>query len=659
MNETQTFHYRDCYVTWSDTAITLGNSGIELCIDITDNKLCTRYVRDKITAYHWHADDGRAMLLPTLTVDPKTATAAVTAEIDDFEGRMTEHLRVCHTLTDGDGMWQTVWQIFPDLPIIRKSLWAKGAYRSTEVVGQADTGVWSAHEQACEAVTYNRQSITVDAVSLHDYNDYHDDLTRTTRYYPYFGSFSQSYRGNLFFLQMPRTRCLSLCKLAPCTESQLYAPEFALRITHQGAAELIGLGIDRDHPLPDGEIVELYGCAIGVGRTKADCEAALRALNRASVALPGKLLVTSNNWGAGNMFNGLDEDMIRQEIKIGGEMGLDNVQIDDGWQNNDYPDEEYMKHRWENMFAEGLDFWAPHKTRFPHGIAPLAAYAKECGTTLGLWIMDDPYNDHCDTDKTIDMILSYYKQGVTVFKLDGVQVNSILDSCRLRAQFDRIHRATNGALILYSDITADRRPGCLFMPQSGPCYLENRSLQRRVAGYPHRTVGNLWRMGHYIPTRRLIMELQNTNHVCADYPDDRLHPSRFPMTTVFLGVAVANPLFWTELRQIPDDDRAALTELIARWKSHAASLFACDVVPIGEDPEDFAVSGFHAKGEREGHVFLINYEGMSADIKIDVPDDTKLETLWADTAFTADIKGGVLHFHAETPCRGAWMKYRR
>ncbi len=657
MNRIDTFQYLDCYAAWSDQHITLGNSGIELCISTRGNHPMTLYVQDKITSHRWEAADGRGMIQPTHTVRPAFAQSTVTAEVSDFEGRMDTHLRVCWTLTDGDGVWQTVWQIFPGLPIIRKSLFAAGAYCDAENIGQRDQGVWSAHEQSVEALTFDRLNLTVDAVSLHDFNDRHDDLTRTTRYYPYFGSFGQNYNGNLFFLQLSRTRCLSLCKLAPCTESQLYAPDFALRITHQGAAELAGLGIDRDHPLPDGELVELYGCAIGVGRTKADCEGDLRALMRACVRLPGRLLVTSNNWGAGNQFHGLDEDFVRCELALGGAMGIDNVQIDDGWQNNDFPDENYMEHRWENMFADGLDFWAPHKERFSHGIEPLAQYARECGTTLGLWIMDDPFEDHRDTDKTVEMILSYYRQGVAVFKLDGVQVNSILDGCRLRAQFDRLHRETNGTLVLYSDITADRRPGCLFMPQAGPCFLENRSLQRRVAGYPHRTVGNLWRMGHYIPTQRLIMELQNTHIVCEGYPRDHLHPSRYPLTTMFLGVAVANPLFWTELGQIPDDDRAVLTDLIARWKGYAEMLFRCDICPIGQDPEDFAISGFHAKAADEGHLFIINYEGMTADIKVDIPDGAKLETLWADTEFTAEIKGGILHFTAETPCRAVWLKY--
>ena len=48
---------------------------------------------------------------------------------------------------------------------------------------------------------------------------------------------------------------------------------------------------------------------------------------------------------------------------------------------------------------------------------------------------------------------------------------------------------------------------------------------------------------------------------------------------------------------------------------------------------------------------------MSADIAVEIPDGAKLETLWADTAFTADIKNGVLHFEAETACRAVWMKY--
>ena len=77
MNETQTFRYRDCYVTWSDSRITLGNGGIEICISIADNKLRTQYIRDKITDFDWQAQDGRGMILPTWTVDPAAASATV------------------------------------------------------------------------------------------------------------------------------------------------------------------------------------------------------------------------------------------------------------------------------------------------------------------------------------------------------------------------------------------------------------------------------------------------------------------------------------------------------------------------------------------------------------------------------------------------------
>ena len=159
--------------------------------------------------------------------------------------------------------------------------------------------------------------------------------------------------------------------------------------------------------------------------------------------------------------------------------------------------------------------------------------------------------------------------------------------------------------------------------------------------------------------QRLIMELHNTNIVYELYPKDHLHPSRYPITTCFLGIAVANPLFWTELQQIPETDRKALTELIALWKPQAETLFHSDVCPIGDDPEDFTVSGFHATCEGTGNLFLINYDGMTADIPLPgVPDGTKLETVWADTAFTAEVSGDKLHFTAETPCRGVWLQYK-
>ena len=388
-----------------------------------------------------------------------------------------------------------------------------------------------------------------------------------------------------------------------------------------------------------------------------DCERGLRLFGRVTHASPNRLTAVSNNWGGGNKDRLLCDAFVRREIEIGAEMQLDCVQIDDGWQNNDYPIPEYMKHRWSHMFEEGLDFWAPQPERFPYGLEPLAKYAMEKGTTLGIWCMDDPWNQHADYEKTGDMILSYYKQGIRQIKLDGVELHDPIDVIRLRKMLDRIHAETDRELVFHTDITTGKRPGCQFMPQAGLIFFENRYVQQPGSFYAHRTLGNLWRLGHYVPTQRMVMEVPNPHQTNAAYIDDAFNPRRFPITTLFLAIAVSNPLLWVDLQQLADEDREALIRMMAIWKPYAKPLFDSDIIPIGDDPENYTVTGFHAKGEGEGHLFITNYEGMSADIAVEIPDGAKLETLWADTAFTADIKNGVLHFEAETACRAVWMKY--
>lgn len=650
-------HYLDTYVIVADAQITLGNDCMELGISIHDNHPITEYVLDKTTGRRWEAADGRRLIQPTLTVRPAFAASGITVCEDDDAGRMKRHLQIAWTLTDGDGMWKTVWQVFPGVPFIRKSLFARGPYQHYEKTGRADEGVWYADDEASEALAFDRATFKIDSVELHDHSDKCDDLVRCVRNYPYYDEFHQNYHGHIFFLQDRQRACLTLCKLAPCIESQIPSSPPALRTTHQGSAEIIGLGIDTAKPPPAGETIELYGCAIGVGRTREDCERGLRLLGRVTHTNPDRLTAVSNNWGGGNKDRLLCDAFIRREIEIGAQMQLDCVQIDDGWQNNDYPIPEYMRHRWSHMFEEGLDFWKPHPERFPHGLAPLADYARKCGTSLGIWVMDDPHETHRDFEKTGDMILSYWRQGIRQVKLDGVELYDPLDVIRLHAMLNRIYKETNGALVIHTDITAGKRPGCLYMPLAGLIFLENRYVQQPGSYFAHRTLGNLWRLGHYIPTQRMVMEVPNPKLTNPAYLDDAYNPARFPITTLFLAIAVSNPLLWVDLQKLDDGDRAAMIRLMAIWKPYAKALFDADVIPIGDDPEDYTVTGFHAKGEGEGHLFLTNYEGMTADIRVGIPDAAKPETLWADTAFTADIRDGILHFTAETPCRAVWLKY--
>ena len=657
---TMPHHYLDTYAAHTADRLTFGNACIEISVSIADNRPITDYVWDKTTGRRWEAADGRRLIQPVLTVRPAHAASEVTVEESDCEGRMKRHLQVTWTLTDGDGLWKTVWQIFPGVPFIRKSLFAAGPYQTCEKTGCGDSGVWYADDLASEAVSFDRAAFTIDSVALHDHSDASDDLVRTARNYPYFDEFYQLYPGHFFFLQDRQSACLTLCKLSPCTGSELHTPPFGLRTTHQGSAEILGLGIDRNSPLPAGEVVELYGAAIGVGKTKADCEKGLRMLGRACLAHPDRLTAVSNNWGGGSKDRLLNDAFVRREIEIGAQLQLDCVQIDDGWQNNDFPIPQYMHHRWSHMFEEGLDFWSPQPERFPDGLEPLAKYAMEKGTSLGIWVMDDPYDAHRDYTKTGDMILSYWQQGIRQCKLDGIELETPLDVCRLRKMLDRLYRETEGELVIHTDITAGKRPGCLYMPQSGLIFLENRYVQQPGSFFAHRTLGNLWRLGHYVPTQRMVMEVPNPRQTSEGYLRDAFCPARFPMTTLFLAVAVANPLLWADLQMLDPEDCAALCRLMAVWKPYAKALFDSDILPIGDDPEDYTVTGFRAKGETEDHLFLTNYEGMRAVIPVEgLPDGAVLEILWADTAFTAEIRDGMLHFTAETPCRAVWLKVTR
>ena len=95
--------------------------------------------------------------------------------------------------------------------------------------------------------------------------------------------------------------------------------------------------------------------------------------------------VLLNNWEA----TGFDFDFNRIAGLFGParELGVELFLLDDGWFGNKYPR--------VNDHA-GLGDWQPNRSRFPNGLAPLAAAAVKQGLRFGIWMEPEMVNPNSD-----------------------------------------------------------------------------------------------------------------------------------------------------------------------------------------------------------------------------------------------------------------------
>ena len=84
---------------------------------------------------------------------------------------------------------------------------------------------------------------------------------------------------------------------------------------------------------------------------------------------------------------------ISGEIRAAHRLGIDIVQIDDGWQlgrsmNSGDANAPAIT---EGFYALDPNYWTVDPERFPNGLAALSQEAQDLGLELGLWFTPDPY----------------------------------------------------------------------------------------------------------------------------------------------------------------------------------------------------------------------------------------------------------------------------
>ncbi len=448
------------------------------------------------------------------------------------------------------------------------------------------------------------------AVSFREATDYHDNPVQVNTFVNY--RQKEQVSANVIVGEhVGKDLYFFVLKEAPIGDSQAHYPGFDFQVDHAGMT-VHGLGISPS--TLSGEWLPGYGYAIGLtGSTpwqqSADLITYQKNIRQFVPERDGMLL--ANTWGDRSKDSRMTEAFILAEIERASELGITHLQLDDGWQqglSRNSASKAGMK--WDDWSDED---WLPHSERFPRGLAPLVASAREKDVEICLWFNPSKENDYELWERDADILIGYYQAfGIRVFKIDGMSLASQASEQNLRKLFGKVMEATRGEAVFNMDVTAGQRTGYHFFQEFGNVFLENRYTDWGNY-YPYRSLRNLWLLSAYMPAERLQIEFLNVFRNQKAYEaDDPLAPHRVGLRYAFGTTMGAQPLAWMELTGL-NDDGAGLDELTASYRAIAADLHESVLLPIGAEPNGFSWTGFQAIHKGSARHLIVYREEHGAD----------------------------------------------
>jgi alpha-galactosidase len=373
---------------------------------------------------------------------------------------------------------------------------------------------------------------------------------------------------------------------------------------------------------PDAHVGECWSVLVYAGGRRGRAEAIqswLRCLRVPQPGLDGVLV--SNTWGDRSRDGRISERFLLGEIRRAAQLGVDVVQIDDGWQKGTTSNSVNAAAGgvWEGFHQTDPDFWTPHPQRLPNGLEPLVELSRDLGVRLGLWFAPDSSDDFAYWREDARILTElHHRYGVAHFKIDGVDVRSPVGLRRIESLFDLVCRQTAGRAAFDLDTTAQRRGGYFRFVQAGALFLENRYTDSHRY-WPHQTLRNLWQLAEWVDPIRLQVEWLNPERNASLYADDPLAPGAYPPETIFATAMMASPLAWCELTGLDAQFVGKLQPLVRTWRQHRQGMQAGTILPIGDRPDGTSWTGFVSyTGQADGYllVFREHAEQNAAEIRL-------------------------------------------
>ena len=656
------------YCKYENRRLVIGNDQIERSIDLSGGAPVSEYILNKSTGYYWRGSD-RAAMFNVCGFDFSGASIKFNSYESDNGGLSERHLCAELAYVKPSLSVTQRFTIYDGSPFISTSLFIRGHSDGGRAITEESAVGGIERDRPTEAPaalpvtdTIDRFAISpahlrVRAIVLTDKSDGNDCYVHSSDEIIY-DHIENNYSGSIFILDAYQSgEGLMVVKEAPCIASQLSRSGSDLRVRSRasGYVDVCGSGI-ADGEVNAGEELELYGVTVGVGSPTELTRAYKRHYSKVFLG-SGRLFAMSNTWGDRSRDAALCESFMLRERECAEKIGVDIMQIDDGWQKGLSANSAKKAGKvWSSGFyREDPHFWDVSAEKFPSGLSPLMSDKVE----LALWFSADGDNDYANSERDAGRLAELSRQyGVRQFKLDGITLKSKLGERHIR-EFLRLARKESGTDLTFNlDITAGVRLGYLPEKEVGTIFVENRYTDF-VNYYPHATLKNLWMLSELFPARKfqfeLLNNLRNADKYEAAAPGDELAPANYDIDWLFASVMVSNPLFWMEMQHLSAEQTERLARIVSVWKNERDRLYEAEVEPIGSLPDGYAFTGFDAKLGSGGYLILLRESG---EARFAYDGISEVEVLASSGGFEYKISGGELSVGFEKPRSYAFLKYR-
>jgi alpha-galactosidase len=603
-----------CYAEWSDAELTVGNALVERKWKIGNGLLTAVSFKDKASDVEWQREPGRQ---PAPHPGGDVAGGKRELTFTSQAGKLVaveEESLVVDLVAKGEGEPLAYrFQIFPDASGVTVTFSSGAAVAAVEQKGEAAVGAPDGLEQPKPAAPKRGQPIEAledfmlsplhlryTQVELMDQTDHNDELVFEREWLPLQDNFEVP--CNVFHAEDALTqRGLIFLKLAPLPHARPVKSPWDIKVA--GAGRRITFA---------GQGYPWTVLAYSGGRAGriAAMQGYQRCLRTYKPERDGMFL--SNTWGDRSRDSRVNVGFLLKEVEAGARLGVDVVQVDDGWQAGKTGNSAFGKGAWGNFRSANPDFWKPHPERFPDGLKPLVDAAREKGMKFGLWFGPDAENDMENWEKDAEVLLGAFdKEGVDYVKIDAVEMKSPTAEANLHRFYSKVLKETDGRVVFDADATAGLRPGYYGTNNVGTIFLENRYTDWKNY-YPHHTLRNLWTLAPHVDPVRLRMEFLNNARNADKYVGDPLAPAAYPPDTLFATVMFASPLGWFETSNLPESYFKAVPPLVEAWKKERAEIFSGSIIPIGEVPDGNVWTGFASTARDRKSARVVVFRELNA-----------------------------------------------
>ena len=295
------------------------------------------------------------------------------------------------------------------------------------------------------------------------------------------------------------------------------------------------------------------------------------------------LFILANTWGPANPGGAqfTSEEFILKELPALADLGVDVLQIDDGWQ--------------RSGGGPGARSFLP---KYKHGWKDIKAAADKVGLRLGLWVA-------IRNAKLEDLRQNLDELGFVTWKADYDHLGNRADFearvAAIRAVMQHAPRRTQFTLCPEYD---DPRYGWYFAKEYGSIYFQNiqEGQPAHLTMVPYQVLRQHWLMCKYFPANKLQVMLQNPQRTRADLSDARQHGHGYCFA---MGLPFV-PCFFQSAQFLDPAGRDELRKLIAVYKGAREDLFTSTTYPLGDLPDNASWSGFQLVSTQRdgGHVLL-------------------------------------------------------